>query len=229
MGLSDILKILEKSRSCDIVTSFGEIPIKMRLPVRWVSIQERFVSLDFKECKFRNVFSSENPVYIKVGETYLLSKVFSNIRDELVLEVDSIVPPPSITMREFIRVQPSEKKPVFVSICLEGECIHKTRAKDVSETGISIILKKEDAEKFLGMIEKNAAEQLIHKEVSLLIELPDGYNFSAIGELKNILTETENLYVRLGFRLKLKGKDMTQLRSYIMKRQREIIEQWRIL
>lgn len=55
------------------------------------------------------MFSDQTPVYIKIGELFLLCKVFSNIRDELVLEVDSPVPAPPIVLREFIRVQPTER------------------------------------------------------------------------------------------------------------------------
>ncbi len=227
MSLSDILKVLEKSKSCEVITSWKEIPVKIRLPIRWISVQERFISLDFRECKFKSVFSSNNPVYIKVGETYLFSKVFSNIKDELVLEVESVTSPPPITMREFIRVQPSEEEPVLVSICLDDGCIVKTIAKDVSETGIAIALKKEDAKNFLGMIERDTTEHLIHKEVVLIVELPDGYTFKINGELRNILTESEGLYVRLGFKIKPSTRDVKHLRSYIIKRQREIIEQWR--
>lgn len=229
MNLLEVMKTLEKWKFCEVITSWKEIPIRVRMAIRWVSTRDKFVSFDFKDGKFRMAFSSENPVYIKVGETYLLSKVFSNLRDELVLEVERIVPPPPITMRESIRVQPSDKEPVFISICLDEGYVIKAAAKDVSETGIGTILKKEDADRFLGLIAQDTTEHLINKEIKITIELPGGYAFEADAEFRNIFTESEGLYVRVGFRIRPKGKDLQHLRSYIMRRQRELIEQWRSL
>ena len=59
---------IELPMEYEVITSWKEIPIRLKLGVRWVSPQERFVSFDFTGCKFKHVYSDQNPVYIKIGE-----------------------------------------------------------------------------------------------------------------------------------------------------------------
>ncbi len=76
----------------------------------------------------------------------------------------------------------------------------------------------------------NSAEgEAYHKTFSMIIELPEEGSISAIGELKNILSKDEGIYFRLGFKIEPKPADLKKLRSYIMKRQREILDKLRSL
>ncbi len=226
MTLTDILKELERGQSCEVVTSWKEIPIRVKLPIRWVSSQERFISLDFKDCKFKGVFSESVPVYIKIRELFLLCRVFSNLRDELVLEVDSPVPAPPVVLREFIRVQPTEKEPVYVSFCVENNCIIRAKAADISESGAGILLKKEDAKRIMDILSQITSDaSRIHTPFELEIELPKEGSVKAYGELKNIISREGDLYVRLGFKINLREDQTKKIRQYIIRRQREILEQ----
>lgn len=230
MNLSDILKELDKGKSYEVITSWKEIPIRVNLPVRWVSPQERFVSFDFKGCKFRHVFSDKTPIYIKLKELFLLCRVFSNIRDELVLEVDSSVPAPPIVMREFVRVEPKDTEPVYVSFCIKDNCTAKLKAADISESGVSVYLHTEEAKKLIEVLSEITTDaEKIHTPFELEIELPREGSISAVGELRNVISMDDGVHVRLGFSISIKENDRRKLRQYIMRRQREILEQLKAL
>jgi c-di-GMP-binding flagellar brake protein YcgR len=206
----------------EVITTWHEIPVKTKQKVKWVSVPDRLISFDFSGCKFKQAFSDEK-VYVKLGELYLECDIFSNIRDELVLHVDMVSPPPPVVMREFVRVEPSESKPVYVSFCAGEDCIVSAKAVDVSESGVGVMLSKEDVAKLLSMLNNSEVEPY-HKTFSMVIELPEDGSISAIGELKNILSKDEGTHFRLGFNIELKPADLKKLRSYIMKRQREILD-----
>ncbi|MFN4319784.1 MAG: PilZ domain-containing protein [Aquificaceae bacterium] len=230
MSLVDLLSDIRSGREYEVITSWKEIPIRLKLMVRWASPQERFVSFDFKECKFKHVFSDQSPVYIKIGELFLLCKVFSNIRDELVLEVDSPVPAPPIVLREFIRVQPTEREPVYVSFCLGNDCVVRLKAVDISESGVGIIAQKDDASRIMDILSQIASDiQRIHTPLDVEIELPREGTIRAKGELKNIIGGQGNIYIRLGLKINLEENQRRKIRQYIMKRQREILDQLRSL
>ncbi|MCS6998920.1 MAG: hypothetical protein N2648_06060 [Aquificaceae bacterium] len=230
MSLTDILRELEKGKECEVITSWKEIPIRVKLPIRWVSLQERFVSFDFRGCKFRHIFSDKNSVYIKLRELFLACKVFSNIRDELVLEVDAPVPAPPIVLRESIRVEPTEREPVYVSFCVEDSCVAKVKAVDISESGVGIILHSDEASKLMMVLSEITADTTkIHTPFDIEIELPKEGKVQAQGELKNIISREEDVYIRLGFKIVLKEEQTKKIRQYIMRRQREILEQLKSL
>ena len=136
-----------------------------------------------------------------------------------------------ITMREFVRVQTSDKEPIFVRFCDEKECTLRSKVLDISEMGIGILLSGKDLEKFFNIIgySNSGSETLIHKKIRFYMEMPDGHELEVEGELRNVVTEREGVYVRLGFRIKLKDMDLKHVRAYIMKRQKEIIEQFKLL
>ena len=166
---------------------------------------------------------------IKSGhEVYIECEIFSNIRDELVLLANSVSPTPSFVMREFVRVEPAKDKPVIVSFCVEDECITSAEAVDISERGVGVILKKDETEKLLSVLHLDNRE-IYQKNIYILIELPGEGPMEAVGELRNILNKDEGIYFRLGFKLDLKPSNLSKLRNYIMKRQREILEDLRSL
>jgi len=226
MTLAEILYDIKSGKEYEVITSWKEIPIRLKLKVRWVSPQERYISFDFKECKFKQVFSEKDPVYIKIGELFLLCKVFSNIRDELVLEVDSPVPAPPIVLREFIRVQPTEREPVYVSFCLGDDCVLKVEAVDISEYGVGVLLHKEEANRIMENLMQIVSDvQRMHTVFDIEVELPKEGVVKAQGELKNIIGRQEDVYIRLGFKINLEESQKKKIRQYIMRRQREILDQ----
>lgn len=230
MTLVDILSDLKSGKEYEVITSWMEIPIRLKLGMRWVSPQERFVSFDFKGCKFKHIFSDKSSVYIKIGELFLLCKVFSNIKDELVLEVDSPVPAPPIVLREFIRVQPTEKEPVYISFCVEEDCMMRVKAVDISESGVGVVVHGEDANKIIDIFSQIATDvQRIHTPLDIEIELPKEGKVKAKGELKNIIGGYGDVYIRLGFKISLEESQRKRIRQYIMRRQREILDQLKSL
>jgi hypothetical protein len=74
-------------------------------------------------------------------------------KDELILLVGHETPPPPVIARSYVRVVPSESKPVYAFLSIGGEEIP---AK--SEKGVGILLSKESMEKLiqLGMHEDNS-------------------------------------------------------------------------
>lgn len=224
--IADILRELEKAGSCEVLTSWKEVPIRVRLSLKWISIQERLASFDFGKCKFKRVFTDSVPVYIKVGEVFLLCKVFSNIKDELVLEVESPFPAPPLVLREFIRVEPSENEPIYVSFCVKDTCMARARAVDISESGVGVLLSKKDAGKLIEILSEIATDaSKIHTPIEIQIELPKGTTVTGQGELKNMVSREKDLYIRLGFKLALDEKQRKKIRQYVIRRQREILEQ----
>jgi len=99
---------------------------------------------------------------------------------------------------------------------------------DVSESGVGVMLSKEDVAKLLSVLSTEEGEPY-RKTFSMVIELPEEGSISALGELKNILSKDEGIYFRLGFKIEPKPADLKKLRSYIMKRQREILDKLRTL
>jgi hypothetical protein len=227
MDTAELLKSIKVGELHEIITTWQGVPVRIKQKVRWVSVPDRFVSFDFSDCKFKRAFSNEK-VYVKLGELYLECDIFSNIRDELVLHVNMVSPPPPVVMREFVRVEPSENKPVYVSFCTGEDCIISAKAVDVSESGVGVMLSKEDVAKLLSMLNNSEVEPY-HKTLSMVIELPEEGSISTLGELKNILSKDEGIYFRLGFKIEPKPADLKKLRSYIMKRQREILDKLRTL
>ena len=227
MDTAELLKSIKVGEPHEIITTWQGVPVKIKQKVRWVSVPDRLISFDFSDCKFKRAFSNEK-VYVKLGELYPECDIFSNIRDELVLYVNMVSPPPPVVIREFVRVEPSESKPVYVSFCAGEDCIVSVKAVDVSESGVGVMLSKEYVAKLLSMLNTPEGESY-YKTFSIVIELPEEGRISALGELKNILSKDEGIYFRLGFKIEPKPADLKKLRSYIMKRQREILDKLRSL
>jgi c-di-GMP-binding flagellar brake protein YcgR len=223
MDIAELLKNIKVEEKYEVITTWHEIPVKTKQKVKWVSVPDRLISFDFSGCKFKQAFSDEK-VYVKLGELYLECDIFSNIRDELVLRVNMVSPPPPVVIREFVRVEPSKSKPVYVSFCVGEDCMVSAKAVDISESGVGVIISKEDVTKLLSSMLNSAEGEVYHKTFSMVIELPEEGSISALGKLKNIRSNNEDTHFRLGFNIELKPADLKKLRSYIMKRQREILD-----
>ncbi|WP_448588393.1 hypothetical protein [Thermocrinis sp.] len=227
MNIDELLRDINKGHSYEVITAWHGVPVRIKLKVKWVSTQDRLVSFDFSECKFRRAFTKEK-VYIKLGEIYIECEIFSNIRDELVLLVNSVSPPPPVVLREFVRVEPSKNKPVLVSFCVEDECISSVEAVDISEKGVGVMLTKGEMEKLFSILSTDDGRGY-QRSISLVIEIPGEGPIEAVGELKNLISKDEGVYFRLGFKLNLGMSDLRKLRNYIINRQREILEKLRSL
>ncbi|SHK47838.1 PilZ domain-containing protein [Thermocrinis minervae] len=227
MDVKEVLRTLQPGQRYELLTVWKEIPIRTKLLLKWVSPNDMLVGFDYRECVFKNVIQKGH-VYLKVGDMYLETVIFSNIRDELVLEVLNLTSPPPVVMREFVRVEPSEEEPVYVDLCLEDRCIVNTKAVDISESGVGIHVSPDYSEELMKML-NFPTEDLLHKAFDVHIKLPSGHVLEAKGELRNIIKDVEGAYIRLGFLIKLSPKDEKLLRSYILKRQKEIIDKLKSL
>ncbi len=227
MGVYDLLKDIKEGHSYEVITTWRGLPIRIKLKVKWISLKDRLVSFDFFGCKFRRAFTEEK-VHIKLGEYYIECDIFSSIRDELVLKANAVCPPPPCIIRELVRVEPAENKPVLVSFCIEDECIGPAKAIDISEKGVGVILSKQDIEKLCSALDIRIEEKY-SINVSLIIEIPGEGSIKAVGELRNIVCKEEECYFRLGFKLDLMPPDLRKLRNYIINRQKEILDELRAL
>ncbi|ADC89804.1 type IV pilus assembly PilZ [Thermocrinis albus DSM 14484] len=225
MNLYDLIGELREGGSVELLSQWKGVPVRVRMTIKWVSPEERFVSLDMKDCRFRHIFSSPS-VYMKLKEVYIEASVFSNIRDELVVEVLGIAPPPPFVLREFVRVEPSDREPIYVNFWVHETEFVRAKVVDISEVGVGVLLTKEEAERLLTDL---TPPHSLHKEVYLELYLPHSDTIRGLGELRNILSHQEGVYVRLGFRLEMEEKDKRKLRQYILRRQREILEDLRKL
>ncbi len=219
----ELLERIKAGEMLEVITEWYGIPVKIKLTVKWVAVKDKVICLDIRDCKFRNIFClSSEPLYIKIEkprQAYIQCERYNReYRDELILLVEHEAPPPPVIVREYVRVAPSESKPVYVSFSIGGEEI-TGKVVDISEKGVGVLLSKEGAEKLiqLGM----HGEDCPNITLTLSINLPDGNKVPATGELRNIFTDREQ--VRMGFRLDIARPNNEILRRYIMDRQREVL------
>jgi c-di-GMP-binding flagellar brake protein YcgR len=223
MGVFEILEQIEAGERLEVITEWCGIPVKMKLTVKWVAVKDKVICLDIVDCKFRHVFRiSSEPIYIKIEQprqAYIQCEIYNReYRDELILLVEYETPPPPVIVREYVRVVPSESKPVYVSFFMGGEEIIG-EAADISEKGVGVLLSKESAEKLIQL--GVPGEYCPNITLTLSINLPNGNKVPATGELKNISTDPKQ--VRMGFKLYIARPHDEILRRYIMGRQRELL------
>jgi c-di-GMP-binding flagellar brake protein YcgR len=223
MGMLEPLERIKAGERLEVITEWCGIPVKIKLTVKWVAVKDKVIYLDIRDCKFRHIFRlSSEPIYIKIEkprQAYIQCELYNReYRDELILLVEHETPPPPVIVREYVRVVPSESKPVYVSFSIGGEEI-TGKVVDISEKGVGVLLSKESAEKLIQL--EMHGEYCPNITLTLSINLPDGNKVPATGELKNISTDQEQ--VRMGFRLDIARPHDEILRRYIMDRQRELL------
>jgi len=223
MGMLELLERIKAGEMLEVITEWCGIPVKIKLTVRWVTVKDKVICLDIRDCKFRHIFRlSSEPLYIKVEkprQAYIQCELYDReYRDELILLVEHEALPPPVIVRDYVRVVPSESKPVYVSFSIGGEEI-TGKVVDISEKGVGVLLSKESAEKLiqLGMHGENCPNITL----TLSINLPDGNKVPATGELRNIFTDQEQ--VRMGFRLDIARPNDEILKRYITDIQRELL------
>ena len=215
-----------------IVTKYKEIPVRVNLRLNWVDEEGRLLGFDWGRTHLRGAFSTLDPVYVELsGEEFAQTQVFSNLGKELVLMLENFVGPPEFVKRRSVRVEPDENKPVRVVINADGVSV-ETKAKDISETGVGVILDKEAHRDFIDLLE-DISEGLkagdLGREFTIRIMLPSGEEAVGTGRLRNVIGLGKDVYVRLGFEVSFPRKEITKIRRYVLERQKEIIKSLRMV
>jgi c-di-GMP-binding flagellar brake protein YcgR len=223
MGMLELLERIKAGERLEVITEWCGIPVRIKLTVKWVAVKDKVICFDIRDCKFRHIFRmSSEPIYIKIEkprQAYIQCELYNReYRDELILLVEHETPPPPVIVRDYVRVVPSESKPVYVSLSIGGEEI-TGKVVDISEKGVGVLLSKESAEKLIQL--EMHGEYCPNITLTLSINLPNGNKVPATGELKNISADQEQ--VRMGFKLDIARPNDEILKRYIMDRQRELL------
>ncbi len=231
MGDLKVSEILKEGNSYEIITKYKEIPIKVRMKLKWISDEDNLAGFDWKLVSYKKAFSTLDPVYVKLSEDkYLRSQVFSNLGKELVLSIEEITSPPEFIKRRFVRVEPHEKKPVVVIFNINNKKI-KVNAKDISETGVGILLDRKKDREIIKFLEEELKKLKTGEflECEIEINLPEMGNVRGKGKLKNVIDFENGVYTRLGFEASFPKEDIYKIRKYVLERQKEIIQSLRML
>ena len=146
-------------------------------------------------------------------------------RQELVLEPEEKCSTPEFLKRRAVRVEVDPSNPVKVRISIMGKH-YDTQARDISEYGVGIILKKEDkkGKEILSFLESHRGDW-----VDLDLELPKYGKIHAKGRVRRKEYHGGEVYIRFGFEVEFSEDHRTKVRKYIMERQQEIIKSLRLL
>ncbi len=226
--LSDIFKT---GKVYDVLTKYKEVPVKAPMPLLWVDEEGRLLGFDWKKVTVKKAFSSLEPVYVKVSPSeYAKTQIFSNLGKELVLVLESLVPPPEFINRKSVRVEPDEEKPVKVEIIFNGKRI-EGNATDVSETGVGVKLPLEGNNDFVEFVKEKlkSLQEKENLEFDVKVHLPDNGTAQGKGKVRNLLGSGKDLYVRLGFEVEFPRRELDKIRRYVIQRQKEIIQSLRML
>jgi len=205
-------------------TKFKELPIKTQLLLSWSDPSSRLLGFSGR-CALGGAFSPGADVYVETEEgRFARCKSVSN-SGEIVLEFKELTEPPEFIRRKAVRVEPEESEPVFVHLKANGVSI-RTKAKDISETGVGILIPRNDksAERLISLIQENP---LLPFELE--VELPRFGTAHAKGSVRNVSLSEEGLYIRVGFEAEFSPKDQEKVRRYVLERQRQIVKSLRML
>jgi len=226
-----ISEVFRKGNVYDVVTKYREIPVRARLRLNWIDNEGRLLGFDWGRTQLRCAFSTLDPIYIRLNQKeYAQAQVFSNLGKELVLMVENFVGPPEFIRRRSVRVEPDENKPVLIEAFFEERKL-ETVAKDVSETGVGVVLNaKTDGdlvsflrEKFADLKENEALEFRVR------IHLPDIGTAEGKGKLRNVVGLGKDVYVRLGLEVSFPREELNKIRKYVIERQKEIVKALRMV
>ncbi len=215
-----------------VITKYKEIPVRVNLRLNWIDEEGRLLGFDWGRTHLKGAFSTLDPVYVELSpDEFAQTQVFSNLGKELVLMLESFVEPPEFIKRRSVRVEPDENKPVRVVI--EGEGVRvDTHAKDVSETGVGVVLNPENHREFINLL-RNISEKLrkgeVEDEFKVRLTLPGGEEVKGIGRLRNVVGFGKDVYVRMGFEVSFPKSEITKIRRYVLSRQKEIIQSLRMV
>ncbi len=221
---------LKEGNTYEIITSYREIPIRLRLKLKWLEEEDKLAGFDGSNYPLIKVFSSETPVYIKLDEdVYLKTSMFSNLRHELVLKVEGETPPPPFIKREVVRVEPDPSKPVYANLCIDDVCSFRLQVANISERGLCVLVHHQDEDiikRLEEMVEKHGKDK---PNISVEIEFPDGEVARGQGEIKSITEKEDDIYVKIGLLLSGYPDELRKISNYVLNRQREILTSLRML
>ncbi len=213
---------LNEGSSYEVVTRYKEIPVRLRLKLKW--IEKDLIGFDGENYPLIKVFSSEEPVYIKLDEdAYLKTSLFSNLRHELILRVEGKSETPPFMKREMVRVEPDPSKPVYANICIDEVCSYRLQVANISERGVCVLVHHRD-EDIIKRLEE-VVEEHGKKEhnVDVEIEFPNGEKAKGKGIIRSITEKEDDIYVKIGLMLSGYPEEIRKISNYVLNRQREIL------
>ncbi|GAB6065536.1 PilZ domain-containing protein [Aquifex pyrophilus] len=219
--LSEIFKEGEKY---DISTKFKELPVKTKLRLSWIDDSSKLLGFSWGKCIFKGAFQPKTEVYINVNDKYAYGKVVSNA-NELVIEFEEFREKPAFIDRKAVRVEPDPSNPVIVELSVNSYNL-KVPAKDISETGVGVILEKNTpkADEVIELLQNNPSAWF-----NLYVHLPKHGTAHAKGRVRNLNVSEEGVYIRIGFEAEYSPKDKDKVRKYVFERQQEIIKSLKML
>ena len=206
-----LVKVKEEGKPIEVITFYQEIPIRVK--TKLIDFDDNFLQweaepklcLGVSDCG-RLYFYFFDPYY---GQKRLLSAEVNYHGSSM---VETTFPKPSQEPRlnrESLRVKTSESLPVKAFV-IDGEGKKEFKVWDISEEGIGIVGEP-------GSL--NPGE-----EVRLELRLPQG-ELCVRGEVVSAQPEEEG--ERYGIKLLIKENEKKLLRSYVMARQREVLNKIR--
>jgi len=221
---------LKEGSTYELITSYKEIPIRLRLKLKWIEEEDKLIGFDGGDYTLIKVFSAEIPVYIKLSEdVYLKTSLFSNLRHELVLKIEGETSPPPFIKRELVRVEPDPSKPVYANLCIDDVCSFRLQVANISERGLCVLVHHEDEdiiERLEEIVEKHGRDK---PDINIEIEFPDGEIARGKGEIKSITEKEDDIYVKIGLLLSGYPEDLRKISNYVLNRQREILNSLKML
>ncbi|AAC07490.1 putative protein [Aquifex aeolicus VF5] len=219
-----LTSLFKEGEKYQINTKYKELPIKTNLKLLWIDENMKLLGFSIGACVFKGAFTPGTEVYIKINGKYAYGKVFS-CSNELVIEFKEIRKEPEFIRRRTVRVEPDPANPVVVELKVDSYSI-KTKAKDISETGVGVILEKDKPEsaEVIDIIQKNP-----NSWFDLYVHLPKHGTAHAKGRVRNLSIEEEGIYIRIGFEAEYSKEDREKVRRYVFERQQEIIKSLKML
>lgn len=224
-----VSEIFKRGSTYDVITKYKEIPVRARFRLRWTDDEGRLLGFEWGKTHLRSAFSTVDPVYVKLdSREYAQTQVFSNLGKELVLTVENFVGPPEFIRRRSVRVEPDKNKPVAVEVLFEDRGF-KTLVRDISETGVGVILRADSDREFIAFLRNifRDKEENQALEFSVRLHLPTCGTVSGKGRLRNVVSLGSDL--RLGLEVSFPREELNKVRRYVITRQKEIIKSLRMV
>jgi len=222
--MSELDRLFKVGKKYHIATKFKELPVKTQLSLSWIDKTSNLLGFSWGRCIFKGAFNPGTEVYINTGNRYAYGKVVSNSGD-LVVEFKELREQPEFIKRRTVRVEPDPANPVIVELTVDSYKL-KVMAKDISETGVGVILEKDTpaSSDVIELIQKRPSSWF-----DLYVYLPKYGKAHAKGRVRNLNISEEGIYIRIGFEVEYSEKDKDKVRRYVLERQQEIIKALKML
>jgi len=209
---------LNKSKPVEVISFYNEMPVHVRISP--VSIEEKVVGWKGNP-KIIPAVDQTQAFYIpfshpETKEQKILSAgvlYYSNDYIETTLPSISIDPR---FRRDTVRIKVSDLKPVMVQIN-DGKEIFSVRASDISEGGVGVVADK--------------GTFALNEELMLNLKFPNGKEicniFAKVVNVEPLLPDKKYEKAGISF-LSVKERDRDVINRYIVQRQKEIINEFRM-